>query len=181
MNKYIAFIRGINVGGIVLKMEEVGNIFIELGYKNVETYIQSGNILFDCNETDTALMERKIQGAIKAKSDLNVVIFVKIKDEIQRLISNSPFGKDVDEKRIYVIMLNQVLTEEKAKKVKSMNSEEEKFIAHKDVIYSYYDNGYGKSKHNNNYFEKILNVSATTRNWNTMNRILEIMKSRGVP
>jgi uncharacterized protein (DUF1697 family) len=177
MKTYSAFIRGINVGGITLKMEDLKEILTGLGLKNVVTYIQSGNVIFDSSEADNALLEKKIQEAIKLKSKLEVAIFVKTKEQLQTLLSNNPFKKNIDEKRIYVTMLDKTPTKEKLGKIEAVNSAEEKFVLKGDVIYSYYGNGYGKSKHTNNYFEKILTVSATTRNWNTMNRMADLMNA----
>jgi uncharacterized protein (DUF1697 family) len=175
--KFVAFLRGINVGGIILKMEEVKAIFTGLGFKNITTYIQSGNIVFDSGETDKALLERKIHESIKAKSDLDIGVFVKTGEQIQGIIANCPFDKTTDEKRIYVTMLSSVPSGGKNTVIKTITSAEEKFFLKKDVIYSYYGNGYGKSKYTNNYFEKALGVSATTRNWSTINKLSDIMNA----
>jgi uncharacterized protein (DUF1697 family) len=177
MNKYAAFIRGINVGGITLKMADLKAILTGIEFKNVTTYIQSGNVIFDSNEIDKSLLERKIREAIKRKSRIEVAIFVKTKEQIQSLVSNNPFEKNMDEKRIYVTMLSKAPVGEKVGKIEAVNGANEKFILKKDVIYSYYGNGYGKSKYTNNYFEKVLDVSATTRNWTTINKIFDIMNA----
>jgi uncharacterized protein (DUF1697 family) len=177
MKKFAAFIRGINVGGITLKMEDIKGIFVGLGFNNVITYIQSGNIVFDSSETDKALLEERIRESIATKSNLDVAVFVKTKEQIQSLVSNNPFGKTMDEKRSYVTMLDSVPAGGKLDAIKAINSAKEKFILKKDVVYSYYGNGYGKSKYTNNYFEKVFGVSATTRNWTTINKILDIMNA----
>ena len=74
-------------------------------------------------------------------------------------------------------MMNKTPIAEKFEGIKSGISAGENFILKKDVIYSYYGNGYGKSKHTNNYFEKVLSVSSTTRNWNTINKIFDLMNA----
>jgi uncharacterized protein (DUF1697 family) len=175
--KFTTFLRGINVGGIILKMEDVKVIFSGLGFRNITTYIQSGNIVFDSGETDKALLERKIHEAIKVKSDMDVGVFVKTGEQIRGIITNCPFGKAMDEKRIYVTMLSCAPSKGKTAVMKTITSTEEKVILKKDTIYSYYGNGYGKSKYTNNYFEKALGVSATTRNWNTINKMSDIMNA----
>ena len=175
--KYVAFLRGINVGGITLKMEDVKTIFSGLGFKNVTTYIQSGNIIFDSSETDKALLERKIHESITAKANLDIAVFVKTKEQIQSIVSNSPLGKKMDEKRIYVTMLSTAPAGGKLAGIKAINSADEKFMLIKDVIFSFYGNGYGKSKYTNNYFEKSLGASATTRNRSSITKILDIMNA----
>ena len=177
MNKYVAFIRGVNVGGITLTMYDLKKIFAGLGFKNIQSYIQSGNIVFESDETDTTLLGNKIQESIQKKTKLSVVVFIKTNEQIRSLVSNTPFGKNFDANRIYVIMMNKTPIAEKFEGIKSGISAGENFILKKDVIYSYYGNGYGKSKHTNNYFEKVLSVSATTRNWNTINKIFDLMNA----
>jgi uncharacterized protein (DUF1697 family) len=175
--KYVAFLRGVNVGGITLKMQDVKNIFAGLGYKNITTYIQSGNIVFDSSETGKALLEGKIRESIKTKSNLDVGVFVKTKEHIEGIVSNNPFDKKMDQKSLSITMLSDAPAGGKLAAAKAVNSTEEKFILKRDVIYCFYGKGYGKSKYTNNYFEKTLGVSATTRNWTTINKILEIMNA----
>jgi len=175
--KYAAFLRGINVGGIVLKMEDVKSIFTGLEFRDIQTYIQSGNIVFKSSETKTAHLEKRIHESILSKFNLDIVTFVKTQEQMLSIISNSPFGKNFDEKRLYVTFLAAIPSEGNLAEIKAIRSDQEKFLPSKDIIYSFYGNGYGKSKYTNNYFEKILDVSATTRNWNTISRISDIMNA----
>jgi uncharacterized protein (DUF1697 family) len=175
MKTYTAFLRGINIGGIVLKMDEVKKIFSGLGLRKVRTYIQSGNVVFESDAADPAGMEKDIREAIRKHAKLDIDVLVKDRQQMQRILSEIPFGKNQDEKRIYFTLLDKKPLKEYCNVLDEINSDTEKFVLKTDVVYSLYGNGYGKSKFTNNFFEKAFKVSATTRNLNTMRKMAEMM------
>jgi uncharacterized protein (DUF1697 family) len=175
VNKYIAFVRGINVGGIVLKMNELKRILDYTGLKNIKTYIQSGNVIFESKTDDISEIEKKIKIALFKESGLDLVIIVKTKDELERIAASHPFEQKDNHKSLYITMLNNLPMENKIKDFMSIKSDVDKFIVKGDIVYSCYGDGYGKSKFTNNYIENKLCVSGTTRNWNTIKKMVELV------
>jgi uncharacterized protein (DUF1697 family) len=181
MAKYIALIRGVNVGGVVLKMEALRRILEYIGFSKVSTYIQSGNAVFESAETNKRRMEAEIAREIRHEIDRDVVVIVKTVDELRRIVAAHPLAGLGDPDKLYVTVLShdpaapdvEVLME-------TMNEVDRHEVANR-AVYSYYGEGYGNSKRSNNFIEKILKVSGTTRNWETMNRLLALAEGSVPP
>jgi uncharacterized protein (DUF1697 family) len=180
MSRYVAFIRGINVGGVVLKMEDLKKMLEYIGFSNVSTYIQSGNALFESKESNKRKMEAEIAQEIKNKVDRDIVVIVKTVDELRRIAEAHPLAGLGDEKNLYVTVLSYDPTGPDVEiLMETMNEVDRHEVMHR-AVYSYYGQGYGNSKRSNNFIEKILKVSATTRNWSTMRKLSEMgMESNG--
>ncbi len=178
INKFIAMLRGINVSGQKkIKMADLKSYLEELDFKNIKTYIQSGNIIFEFDSNDIKSIEESIKSKIKEKYDFDVPTIVKTKKEIEHVLQNNPFinkqGKDPD--RTYVTFLSDLPSQENIEKLKGIDYSPEEFILDGRNIYFYSPNGYGKAKMNNNFFENKLKVEATTRNWKTVNKLFEMI------
>ena len=165
MSRYIAFIRGINVGGVVLKMDDLKQILGYIGFFNVETYIQSGNALFDSKQVNKRKMEAEIAQEIKSKIDRDIVVIVKSVEELRRIAATHPLESMGDAKNLYVTLLSYDPTGPDIETLMETMNEVDRHEVANRVVYSYYGQGYGNSKRSNNFIEKILKVSATTRNW----------------
>lgn len=173
--KYIALLRGINVGGKnKIKMVELKNMFESLNYKNVRTYIQSGNVIFDYDITDTIKLANSIENKINEMFGLLVKIIIRTDEEFRNIVKNNPFVNEsnIELDKLHVIfMLDKLETD--AELLLSIKKEEnEKYLINSREIYLYCPNGYGKTKLNNAMFEKKLNTVSTTRNWKTINNII---------
>ena len=107
MNVFISMLRGINVSGKNrIKMEELRELYESLGFQNVQTYVQSGNVIFESVETDVGEISTRIEKKIKRVSGFDVPVFVRTKSEFQRLIENTPFpGKDTT--KLHVAFLSE--------------------------------------------------------------------------
>jgi uncharacterized protein (DUF1697 family) len=174
MAKYIALIRGINVGGIVLKMEDLKHILEYIGFSGVRTYIQSGNAIFESREVNKRKMEAEIAQEIKNKIDRDIVVIVKTAEEIGRIAESHPLADLGEAKNLYVTILSHdPAVPDVEALMETMNDIDRHELAHR-AIYSYYGQGYGNSKRSNNFIEKMLKVSATTRNWETMKKLAEL-------
>jgi uncharacterized protein (DUF1697 family) len=179
MGKYVALIRGINVGGVVLKMEDLKTMLEYIGFSNVTTYIQSGNALFESGSSNKRKMEAEIAQEIKNKIDRDIVVIVKTSDEIRRIAFEHPLASLGDEKNLYVTILSHdPAAPDIEDLMETMNDVDRHEVAHR-AVYSYYGQGYGNSKRSNNFIEKILKVSATTRNWATMRKLAELAGEGG--
>ena len=172
----IALLRGVNVGSNILRMERLRECCAEIGMQKVRTYIQSGNIVFEADGGVTHWAD-KIQKRLLGETRLPVAVVVRTPADLKRTLEHNPFLKErgIDETRLHVTML----AENPAKSVvQSLPAQIERYcrcdryvLADRD-IYLHCPNGYGQSKLTNGLFEKFLNVRATTRNWNTMNKLL---------
>lgn len=179
MKTYIAILRGINVSGQKkIKMADLKIYLEELSFQNVQTYIQSGNIIFKYKSTNAVSLERMIEKKILEKYGFNVPTLVKTPDEIEYVIKNNPFLKDKKKAtdRMYVTFLSEMPEKDNVKNLKDFNYNPEEYILDGKNIFFYSPNGYGNAKMNNNFFEKKLKVDATTRNWKTVNKLFELAK-----
>ena len=174
MGRYVALIRGINVGGVVLKMEDLRHILEYVGFSGVRTYIQSGNAVFESRESNKRKMEAEIAQEIKNKVDRDVAVIVKTVDELRRIVESHPLADLGEAKNLYVTVLAYDPTGPDVETLMETMNEVDRHEVMNRAVYSYYGKGYGTSKRSNNFIEKILKVSGTTRNWETLNRLYEL-------
>lgn len=178
MNKFTALLRGINVSGQKqIKMAELKSLFEDLGFKDVETYIQSGNVIFSSKEKSIEKIEEKISSSLKKKFGFEAETIVVTSEEIESVLDKNPFLKrKTDFEKLYVTFLSEIPNEEYLIKLEASDYSPEQFIIVGKIIYLSLPNGYGRTKLNNNFFEKKLNVSATTRNLKTVKALHELIK-----
>jgi len=176
MKKFIALLRGINVSGQKqIKMPDLKSLFEEVGFQKVETYIQSGNVIFSSREKSFEKLEHKIFSAIKKKFGFDVTVIVITPEEIESVLKNNPFiKKKKDVEKLYVTFLAKSPSDENIKKLNATNYSPEEYYIHERYVYLFVPNGYGKAKLNNNFFENKLKVFGTTRNWKTVNKLFEL-------
>lgn len=176
---YISLLRGINVGGQKsIKMAELKSLYEALDYQNVHTYVQSGNVVFESNANSSEL-KRQIRDGIVQKFGFPVDILVRTLDDWRKLITANPYARDAtkDIKFLHITLLTVIPDADLVNRLAAPQAEGEAYAIHGDVVYLYCPNGYGRTKLTNNYWEKALKVSATTRNWNTVNHLLELAES----
>ncbi len=173
--KNVAFLRGINVGGKnKVKMETLREICAALGFENVKTYINSGNIIFETAETGDKKIAEKIESAIEKEFGLQIKTIVRSIAEIERITKNNPFdGQFENDKDLHVFFLDEEMPAEKRELLLANNNEREQFAVIGREIFcllriSVLDSLIGKD-----YIAKKLKVSSTARNWRTVNKILE--------
>ncbi|HEX8267875.1 MAG TPA: DUF1697 domain-containing protein [Pyrinomonadaceae bacterium] len=174
MTKYVAFLRGINVGGRTsIKMERLREVFASLGFQNIKTYIQSGNVIFETDETDGDKLSSKIESAVE-KEFFKTNVMVRSAEEIKEAIKNNPFaGEEFDEKLFHLVFLSEKLSDEKAEMLLSNNREMEKFAVRNREVYCLLRDGVADSLLGKKYIDNKLKTPATARNWRTVNKILE--------
>lgn len=173
MKTYIALLRGINVSGKnIIKMSALKEMFLNLNFENVQTYIQSGNVIFSTNENNENLT-KCISDQIKTTFDLVVPVLVFEKDELDKIISQLPFS-EYEEKDIYFTFLNEESKTTDFSKISEKKSNSEQLLITKNVVYLLCPEGYGNTKLSNNFLEKQLKVLCTTRNLKTSKKLLEL-------
>lgn len=174
MTKYIAFLRAINVGGRVVKMDDLKKMLAMPGFKNIATYIQSGNIVFEHNETDKELLINKIETKLLKALGYEVKTFLKTPGELEMVIRKNPFKRYAEDMNLHVSFLSGNPESEAVKQLLLLQTEYEQFRFAGSEAYILVKKGaYGETKFSNTFLEKKLNVAATTRNWNTVNKMLE--------
>ena len=178
MTKFIVLLRGINVSGQKkIKMSDLKSLFEDLNFTNVQTYIQSGNVIFSAKEKSNKKVEDKISSAIKSKFGFDVHVVVVTPEVIEHVIQSNPFlEKKKDAEKLYVTFLSENPSAENIKKLNTIDYSPEEYIIDGNYIYLFVPNGYGRAKLNNNFFESKLKVFATTRNWKTVNQLFELSK-----
>ncbi|MGH2574654.1 MAG: DUF1697 domain-containing protein [Ignavibacteria bacterium] len=177
MIRYTAFLRGINVSGQkLIKMEDLKKIFLSMGFKNVQTYIQSGNVVFDTSGLNHDVLHKRIEKELNKSLGYGVVTILRTITEIERIINNNPFKKEKieGETKFYVTMLAEKPTSKQKKELESFKDNVDKFKIINREVYILCYKGYGKSVFSNNFIEKKLGMPATSRNWNTINKILKV-------
>lgn len=175
MTVYIALLRGINVSGQkIIKMEHLRAVFEEMQFTQVRTYIQSGNVVFEAEEQDTSLLEKKIEQKIEQVYSFQVPVMVRTSRELELVVEQNPI--DITElsanEKIYVSFLSQEPNAEAVQVLESFESDIDDFHVHGREVYILIRAGYGESLFSNNFLEKKLKVSATTRNWATVNKLI---------
>lgn len=175
MSKYATFLRGINVvGKNKIKMEALREMFAALGFENVKTYINSGNVIFETAEANDKKLAAKIEKAIEKEFSLNIRVMVRTIDEIEDIIKNNPFdGQFENHKDLHVLFLDEELAAEKRELLLSNNNENETFAVRNREIFCLLRGGFSDSLLGKDYIGKKLKVSATARNWRTVNKVLD--------
>ncbi|HXS37969.1 MAG TPA: DUF1697 domain-containing protein [Flavipsychrobacter sp.] len=177
METFISILRGINVTGYnTLPMADLRAMYEEMKFKDVTTYIQSGNVICKgANASDEGLAQ-KIEKAILKKFNLTVPVIIRTVKEIDKVIAANPFTKrkDVDLQRLYVTFLAENPQKANLAAIKSYNNPPDEFVILGKEVYLYCPSGYGNTKLSNTFFENKLKVKATTRNWKTVNKLLEL-------
>lgn len=177
MNIYIAFLRGINVGGKnSLPMKEFVGILEELGCQNVKTYIQSGNVVFKTNEKDMAGFSDRLSAEIKQRRGFAPSVLLLSLTELEKIVANNPFPEGQnDPQALHVGFLAAEPEKPDLKTLESIREKSERFQLINSAFYLYAPNGIGRSKLAAST-ERLLGVPMTDRNWRTVGKILEMAK-----
>lgn len=177
---YVAILRGINVSGQKkILMPELRNALSGLGLKEMQTYIQSGNIVFRSIGNDQDELAAQIGDQIFRYFGFTVPVVVLTRTELAQIVVKNPFIQETktDADRIYVTFLATLPEDQQVNELQDFRDEPNRFIILGKVIYLYCPDGYGRVKINNTFFEKKLSVQATTRNWKTVLQLLTLCNS----
>jgi uncharacterized protein (DUF1697 family) len=173
MKTYIVILRGINVSGKnILPMAELRDLLNDLKFENVQTYIQSGNIVLNSDVSKIAVIE-KVKKGIASKFGYDVPVLARTIDEWEAAIANNPYPTE-NHKIVSFTFLNEVPTE---KMIEVNITNDDVYTIVNDMVYMYCPDGFGSTKLTNNLFEKKLKVTATSRNLRTTLKLLELAKA----
>jgi len=172
----VSILRGINVSGQKkVLMADLKMLYENLHFKNINTYIQSGNVVFETNsKTD---LRKAIESAILNAFGFDVPVIVIKADEFRETLQANPFIKDkeIAIDKLHITFLENTPDLKNSDALKTIESNEDQYILNNKIIYLYCPEGYGKTKLSNTTIEKKLRVKATTRNWKTCNELLKII------
>ena len=179
MKTYVALFRGINVGGTnVLPMKDLVALLENIGSRNVKTYIQSGNVVFQHKEEDASLLSEKIGAAIKKSHGFEPQVLVLGPEDIERAVASNPFPEAESEpKTLHVLFLASMPRSPDLGALESIRGDRERFALKDGFFYLHAPEGIGRSKLAANT-EKVLGVFATGRNWRTIRKIMAMAKDR---
>lgn len=180
MEKSIAILRGINVGGKrKILMAGLKSLFEGLGFKEVLTYIQSGNVIFrNENETSSDETADLIEKSIKSAFGFDVPVIVRSSGELCTLLKTNPFYKDstTDISKLHLTFLSSIPAKESLEKIRTIDFSPDKFIVAEKDIFIYCEGKYHQSKLTNNFFESKLKTAATTRNFKTVEKLCTLSR-----
>lgn len=174
MKTYLALLRGINVSGQKkMPMAELRSLMENMEFRNVQTYIQSGNVIFQSSEKDPKLLEQHIKNAILSHFGFEVPVLVKTGNVLKLILDDCPFIP-LKKERSYFTLLHYAPENKRVDALGKMRFPNEEFVISEHCVYLYSSTGYGRAKCNNNFFEHKLKVTATTRNYKTMMKLLSL-------
>ena len=180
MTHYVALLRGINVGGNnIIKMTDLKACFESLGFKDVRTYIQSGNVLFRAVGSNQASLTKRIETALSKSFNYKSRVVVRSQKQMKAIIAKAPkgFGSDQDTYRYDVLFLKDPLTAAKAMKSVFMKEGVDEAYPGKGVLYfSRLDSKAAQSRLNRIASMPVYQ-NMTIRNWNTTTKLLNLMES----
>jgi uncharacterized protein (DUF1697 family) len=172
MERFIILLRGINVSGTnKLPMADLRLLLHDLRFKNVQTYIQSGNIILDTDKSKSEVC-RSISEGIVDRFGYHIPVLARTIPEWEHAINEYPFSLE-NEKIVAFAFLNKV---SKQAILAINNTGEDTYKIVDDIVYLNCSTGFGKTKLTNTIIEKKLNVVATTRNYRTTKKLLELAK-----
>jgi uncharacterized protein (DUF1697 family) len=176
METYVALLRGINLGSRNrVSMPDLRELFLGLGSEDVETYVQSGNVVFKSPVRGAAKLTAAIEQRIADDLGLDVTVLLRTKKQLAKILDGNPFAKGAkDPTKVHVTFLAAKPPAARVRGLDPKYGEPDEFRVVGPDVYLQTPGGYGRSKLSNAYFERHLGVAATTRNWKTVTKLAEL-------
>ncbi len=169
MTEYVAMLRGVNVGGNSLKMDWLRQACENLGWQNVRTYVQSGNIVF-ASPGSALKLAQALKATIDAQTRLPVTVVLRSAAEMEKVVADNPFlkQKGIDLTKLHVTFLGKVPVKPPLDRLDALAGTRDHYRLKGSELYLNCPINYGETKLSNAAIEKVLGVGATTRNWKTV-------------
>ena len=160
-------------------MDALRSLYLSLKFKNPQTFIQSGNVIFHADEEDLALIARRIQDAIDRKFGFRLDVLLRTTGELRSVISNTPFpaGRKLEPSKILVTFLADKPSAQARKALLDLKCDPEELHVRGRELYIYFPNGMARPKLSPALLERTLKIPGTGRNWNSVNKMLQIAES----
>ena len=175
---YVALLRGINVGGrSLVPMAELRALFTSLGLADVQTYIQSGNVVFTAGGGEEEELAARIEAALAEAFGIDPAVLLRTPAELEQIARQNPYlSRDADLSKLHVVFLDRAPPASAAAELDPSRSPPDELTVAGRELYLRLPNGAGRSKLTLDYFERVLGVRGTQRNWNTVLKLLELAK-----
>jgi uncharacterized protein (DUF1697 family) len=172
-------LRGINVAQKWIEMERLRTTFETLGFSGIRTYVQSGNVVFQTKQGSLAPLAKEITEQIRRDFGFDVPVLLRTLKEMENVVGCNPFLKDkaIDQAKLHVTFLADAPAVAIVSGLEPLASKSERFRVVGREVYLYCPDGYGRTKLSNNAIERKLSLVATTRNWRTVNALLEMAQA----
>ena len=173
---YVLLFRGLNVGGRgAVKMPELAAVLTSLGLRGVRTYIQSGNAIVRSALAPAAL-QALVHDVIAARIGADLSIFVSTRQELQDVVDANPFSAEISQStdRIYYTLLASPPDSGRLQALHALDTGADRVQVVGQALYTLYATRLSDSRFNNNFYERQLRLAATTRNFNTLMRLIEL-------
>ena len=175
MASWVVLLRGVNVGGANrLAMADLRDVVTDLGHTEVSTYIQSGNVVLSSARKDRAAMAAEICAGIQATSGMSVAAVLRTPKELRASLAANPFKEVPAGASALITYLSNVPAADDAAELETDRFLPDQFVLLGSELYGLYPNGAGRSKMTLGYFEKRLHVHGTSRNLNTVAKLIEL-------
>jgi uncharacterized protein (DUF1697 family) len=179
MTRCVSLFRGINVGGNqIVRMDALKGLHTSLGLRDVQTYIQSGNVVFTSDSEDVAQIQKSIEDGFAQSFDFSVKVMVRTASQLNAIIENNPFHNQPlkETNRILTMFLESYPVSTALEDIQnSYNGPEEIHIIGQEA-FIYYSEGMGRSKLTTSLLEKKMKTAGTARNWNTVLKLKSMME-----
>ena len=174
--RYVGLLRAVNVGKRQVPMAKLRVLCEELGHTEVETLLQSGNVVFTAPKAKATDLEAAMAAALKAEFGFAVPVLVRTGAQLDRVIDANPFAKQAkaDPKSVHVAFASGPVKASLLADVDTERLAPDEFAPGKDEVYLHYPNGSGRSKMVLAVFEKPLGLDLTARNWNTVVKLRDL-------
>jgi uncharacterized protein (DUF1697 family) len=181
MASYVCLLRGINVSGHKkILMADLRELCEKIGLDNVESYLQSGNLVLDAGRSSPSKVADAIEDAVRARFGFDVPILARRARDMRRIVLGNPFRghSHIDESKLHVVFLASRPPLDAAPNIESLDPGQDEFALVGTHMYLHCPNGYADTRLSNNALERRLGVATTTRNWKTVNALAEMAASR---
>ena len=174
MKTYIVLLRGVMpTGRNRVPMAQLREVLANAGFGNSRTYIQSGNALVD-TDLSAKEVETSVHALTKKHIGADLAIVARTRRQLQKVLDENPFKDGHDISRVFFVLFAEPPSQQKVKELLANDFSPEELVITKNAAYMYIPGTYGRTKLSNNYLEKKLGIAATTRNFNTLNKLIEM-------
>ena len=177
MPRYVALLRGINLGGHTVKMDRLRALFAELGFKNVETLIASGNVLFDSGSKNAAALERKIEAHLEKSLGFPAATYLRTAEQLAAVLEHEAL-QNLRANAVYIGFLSEPPSKAAHAKLMSHSTKADEFHVREREVYWLCSTNMSDSPFFRMGIEKALGMKATVRNVTTVAKLVEMTDRR---
>lgn len=181
MAAVISMLRGVNLGSRRMKMDRLRTLYESLGLRSVQTYVQSGNVVFQSAERTIPKLAKRIEDAVEKEFGFQSAVILRTASEMRDVVARNPFDgrEDVHPGKLLVWFLSSDPGEEARVKVRAVPAEPEELHIDGRELYIYFPNGQARPKLSMTACQRALKIPGTGRNWNTVVKLLEMAEGLG--